>query len=201
MIPDFISHYHLPDRQPFLTLSELKGNIEHPAFLQLLNKHKHDSGYKRRYGKQYLKMRMAAETKLKHLFEKRGGVPKRSYPFYFVLGSSDWFRYLNADHEEIRIPIKDLPPESVSVTYPDSFIAMSAKDKNYYEKVYFLNELKELVQEHGLPENKRPETYENYWIGDFEEYIEVQVWDDDIVEPFRKQWQAQHDSSPVPPVY
>ena len=193
MIPDFITHYHLPDRPPFLSLSDLDGNIEDPVFLQMLDKHKHDSGYNRRYGKQYLKMRMEAETKLKHLFEKRGGDPKRDYPFYFVLGSSDWFRYLNSDHEEIRIDLKDLPRESVSITFPDSFIAMTVEDKDYYEQVYFIDELTELVKQHGLPKNERPETYDKYWVGDFEEYVEVQVWDDEVVEPFRKQWQCQQN--------
>lgn len=188
MIPNFITHYHLPDREPFLTLSDLEGNIDHPAFTQMLNKHQQDSGYNRRFGKKYLEMRMDAESKLKRLFEKRGGRPKRNYPFYFVLGSSDWFRHLNAEHEEIRIQLSDLPRESVSVTFPDSFIAMTASEKSYYEQVYFIDELHELTTRHGLPTNQRPETYERYWLGDFEHYIEVQVWDDEVVEPFREQW-------------
>ncbi len=194
MIPNFVTHYHLPDRQPFLTLSDLEGNIEHPVFVQMLNKHKSDTGYNRRYGRQYLKMRMDAEAKLKRLFENRGGKPKRKYPFYFVLGSSEWFRHLNSNHKELRIGLSELPRNSVSVTFSDSFIAMTAEDKDYYEKVYFIDELKELVNKRGLPKNEKPESYENYWVGDFEKYIEVQVWDDEVVEPFRKHWQCQQGS-------
>ena len=157
----------------------------------MLNKHKTSSGYNRRYGKQYLEMRFLAESKLKRLFEEKGGAPKRKSPHYFVLGTSEWFRHFNSEHQELRVNIKDLPHDSVSVTFPDSFIAMTAEDKSYYEKVYFLGELESLVGEHGLPENKRPESYEKYWLGEFEEYIEVQVWDDSVVEPFRNIWKLQ----------
>ncbi|MDQ8198662.1 hypothetical protein QEH56_10905 [Pelagicoccus enzymogenes] len=194
MIPDFISHYYLPDRQPFLSLSDLKGDLENPVFLEMLNKHKTTPGYNRRYGMKYLEMRSSAESKLKRLFEKKGGTPKRMNPYYFVLGTSEWFRHINSGHKELRVNLKDLPRDSVSVTFPDSFIAMTAKGKDYYEKVYFIDELKELVNLHGLPRNERPETYEKYWLGDFEEYIEVQVWDDGVVEPFKRQWLRQQDT-------
>ena len=116
-IPDFVSHYYLPDRPPFLSLSDLEGHVEDPAFVEMLNKHKTDSSYKRRYSKKYLKVRMDAENKLRRLFRQRGGKPRRPYPLYFVLGSSDWFRFLNSEHRELRIGLKDLPPETVSVTF------------------------------------------------------------------------------------
>ena len=53
-IPDYITHYYLADRQPFLSLSELKLEQHNSIFDELLNRHKTDSGYHRRYGKNYI---------------------------------------------------------------------------------------------------------------------------------------------------
>jgi len=195
MIPNFITHYHLSDRDPFLSLSDLDSDIEHPVFTEMLNKHKEDAAYRRRYGKKYLKMRKDSETKLRGLFEARGGKPKRRYPLYFVLGESKWFRSLNEKHTEVRIPISELSADTTSITFPDSFMAMHSKDKPYHEKVYLLSELGEVVRLYGLPNVQVPKSYEKYWEGDFEIYIEVQIWDNHIVEPYRKQWECQHPLS------
>jgi hypothetical protein len=191
MIPEFATHYHLPDREPFLSLSDLDGDIEHPVFVEMLNKHREDTGYRRIYGKKYLEMRMEAENKLRRLFEHRGGKPNRHYPLYFILGESQWFGGLNEDHEKISVPLSEFPNRSTSVTYPDSYIAMSREDKPYFEKVYFLDELEEFVSSYGLPEDEEPELYERYWVGDFEKYIEIQVWDDSFAETCRKKWLCQ----------
>jgi len=191
MIPDYVTHYHLSDRQPFLSLSDLDGGIEHPIFAEMLNKHKRDSNYSRIYTRKYLDIRKRVETKLRALFEERGGKPKRVHPFYCILGDSNWFRFLNRDHEQIRIAIADLPEESTSLTFPDSFVAMSRKEKPYFEQVYFLSELESLVAAHGIPKDEVPVSYEKYWQGDLEKYIEVQIWDDAVSETYRKKSECQ----------
>jgi len=86
MSPAFATHYHLSNRQPFLSLSDLEGDSEHPVFQEMLTRHKHDPGYRRRFGQGYLKTRRLCEDKLRRLFQARGGLPKRGHPYYLVLG-------------------------------------------------------------------------------------------------------------------
>ena len=185
MVPEYVSHYYLDDRAPFLSLSDLDGDAENPVFLEMLNKHISDKGYRRRYGKTYLETRKKCESKLRDLFMARGGTPNRKYPYYCVLGSSDWFLGLNDKHRELRVPLKDLKESLVSFTYPDSFIAMTNETKPYYEEVYLLSELTKMIDTYGLLQSNLPASYEKYWEGDFEHYIEVQIWCDSIVEPYR----------------
>ena len=186
IIPDYITHYYLTDRQPFLTLSEL--NIDENSFVfdELLNRYKTDFNYHRRYGKNYIDTRTTIENTLRSHFIKRGGKPTRKYPFYFVLGESLWFKHLNQNHAEIRIPIEELNPATVSFTFPDSYVALSSNTKPYHGKVFLLCELESIVRKYGLPADDVSLDYKNYWLGNFEKYIEFQVWEDVIVQPFIK---------------
>ena len=184
MYPDFISHYYLPDRPPFLSLSDLRGGVDNKIFQDMLNRHKWDDKYNRRFGLNYLQKRVSVENRLRELFIGRGGKPKRQHPIYFVLGESKWFKYLNTEHRVIRIPISKLPDKSVSITFPDSYITMTNSGKPYYEKVYFISEIQKILSEYGIPKDELPETYENYWEGEFEKYYEVQVWDDKILSTY-----------------
>lgn len=183
-IPTFITHYHLADRQPFLTLSELEAGRDETIFENLRDRHKSDATYKRRYGQSYLRTRQRIESKLRQLFVERGGKPRRKYPFYFVLGQSSWFYHLAKDHREIRIMLSSLDPKTTSFTFPDSYVALSSDEKPYHGKVFLLTELKSVVCQYGMPKDEQPLNYQSYWKGDFEKYIEFQVWEDEIVQPF-----------------
>jgi len=185
MIPDFATHYYLSGKRPFLSLSDLDGDAEHPIFREMLNKHKNDHGYRRRYGMDYLSKRRACEEKLRWLFESRGGRPRRTFPYYLVLGESDWFFSLNDGHVALRIPLVELPPQTTSITFPDSFLAMTAATKPYFEKVYLLTEIDEVLRNYEYRNISPPITYDQYWEGDFELYAEIQIWDDETI---RRHW-------------
>ena len=184
MIPNFITHYYLADRQPFLTLSELEEGKDSPVFQNLQILHKQDPGYQRRYGKNYIDTRKKIEDALRLLFIKRGGKPKRKYPFYFVLGQSTWFKHLIRGQLEIRIQLDLLNPATTSFTYPDSYVALSRNDKPYHNKIFLLHELEEIIKKYGMPVDDTSLNYQRYWQGDFEKYIEFQIWEDSIVKPF-----------------
>ena len=190
-IPSFITHYHLSDRQPFLSLSELSLDRHNYIFDELLIRHKIDPGYHRRYGQDYINQRKVVENRLRSHFIERGGKPVRKYPVYFVLGESIWFKHLIKNQSEIRIPIKDLNPATVSFTFPDSYVSLSSDAKPYHGKVFLLNELERFVARYGLPTDDTSLNYEKYWLGDFEKYIEVQVWEDKLVQPFIKRFLKQ----------
>ena len=183
--PDFATHYYLKDRKPFLNLSDLEKGSEDPIFLEMLAMHRTRPGYRRQFGKSYIETRKKTESKLRELFIAKGGKPKRTSPYYFILGESFWFSNFNDDHQEIRIPLKDFDPDTTSITFPDSFIAMSRADKPYFENVFLLSELPQLVNCFGIPIDDRSQDYARYWEGDFEKYIEIQLWTDELIKPYQ----------------
>lgn len=79
-IPDFATHYYLPETGPFRSLLELLGGSEDPVFLDLLTRHQRDPGYRRRYGRNYIGVQREVEARLRELFIARGGKPRRRHP-------------------------------------------------------------------------------------------------------------------------
>ena len=194
-IPKFITHYHLADRQPFLTLSELEAGKDNDIFKSLQGRHKCDPSYKRRYGRDYIDMRQKIEDTLRHLFIARGGKPTKEYPLYFVLGQSNWFKGLIDEHREIRIDLDSLSPTTTSFTFPDSYVALSRNEKPYHGKVFLLHELESVVDKYGVPSDDASLDYQGYWKGDFEKYIEFQIWEDSVVQPFINEYFQQASSN------
>lgn len=183
-IPDFITHYYLAERQPFLTLSELEMGESNPIFEELQSRHKKDAKYHRRYGKNYIHTRKQIEDTLRRIFIERGGKPIRKYPFYFVLGESIWFKNLIKEQKEVRIKLCDLNPATTSFTFPDSYVALSRNEKPFHGKVFLLHELENFIIEYGMPVDDDSLNYQRYWEGNFEKYIEFKIWEDSIVKPF-----------------
>ena len=102
----------------------------------------------------------------------------RRTPYYLTLGSCPWFRGLNEQHREIRLDLKDLNPETTSITFPDSFVTMRRPDKPYYRRLFLLSEVKDLWSAFDLPRDPHEVPYDGYWRSEFEIYAEVQVWEE-----------------------
>ena len=136
-IHHFATHYYLPEQGPFKSLSELPLAGEDPLFLELLTRHQSDPNYRRRYGRDYIQKRKAIEQRLRELFIARGGQPKVEHPSYLVLGTSEWFKNLNANHQSVTMNLAALNPLTTSITFPDSFIALTRTDKPFFEKVFY----------------------------------------------------------------
>jgi hypothetical protein len=97
-----------------------------------------------------------------------------------ILGSCPWVNDWYREGHELRIPLASFRPEIVSFTYGDTFPAMRFRDgRPYRGQVYVLDELPDLIQSHGLPQE---------WNRDGsrgpERYIEAQVWDDEPIREF-----------------
>lgn len=184
-IPDVVTHYHLPDRQPFLNLSSLS-NEERSVVLERLDGLRRTGEHQRVYGARYMKLRKLTEAKMFDLFVQAGGKPEQAVPHYFVLGSSDWFRGLARHMREVVVPISVLPIDATSFTYPDSFTAMALgpqfglphEPRPYHEQVFRIDQLSEIVGRYGLPSVEVEDNYTGYENRPFEKYIEVQLWTD-----------------------
>ncbi|HMC52070.1 MAG TPA: hypothetical protein VKI64_04855, partial [Acidimicrobiales bacterium] len=148
MLPGFVTHYHLPDRRPFLNLADL-GEPQLTKVMDGLTRQRREGSQHRRFGRTYMEMRRLVEARLHRLFVEAGGRPQRRSPHYFVLGESAWFRGLAAGMREVQLPLTALPNDVTSATRPDSFTAMEVgpefgpphERRPYHARVFRLSEL------------------------------------------------------------
>ncbi len=189
--PDFVTHYYLPGRAPFMNLSELDETALWDV-IQELQELRRAGRNQRMFGRTYMAWRKATEAKLHRLFVDVGGRPERSCPHYFVLGTCRWYEQLAPGTQSIALPLSSLPAHATSFTYPDSFAAMGLgpdfgqpyHPQPYHGRVYLLDELAHVVQDHGLPDDAPDSEYEGYHLRPLEKYIEVQLWSDEPVRQF-----------------
>ena len=87
LVPAFVTHYHHPDRAPFLNLSDLD-DADLNKVLHALRGEPEIETSQRRFGDRYMALRRATEERLRSWFIVRGGKPTRQRPHYFVLGES-----------------------------------------------------------------------------------------------------------------
>lgn len=193
VLPEVVTHYYLPGRQPFLSLSEL-GDAELDAVLADLSMLRETGTQHRPFGPRYMALRRLTEARLHELFIAAGGQPERPAPHYFVLGESPWYRGLATNMAQVQLPLSALPPTQTSITYPDSFTAMGLgmqfgigrEPRPYHQRVFLLGELPGLVEQFGIPDP--------VWDGDYQEwaswpadaYIEVQLWTDEPIVGYRE---------------
>jgi len=191
-IPDFATHYHRRDRPPFLSLSDLDDD-RLDGVLRELTSTAGEAGSQRRFGGRYMQLRRATEILMRDRFIERGGRPQRQSPHYFVLGESAWFRGLYRDAGQVRIPLAGLPPDQVSATLPDSITSMGLLSqfgidlpaRPHHGIVFRLDELADAVARHGRPDSPAPATYDGHQSAEFEHYVEIQIWSDDLIDHLR----------------
>jgi len=129
----------------------------------------------------YMTIRRVLEQKAYEQFTAKGGKPSTYYPHYMTLGTCEWLKSWYTTPDWITIPWDDLPAESVSFTYGDLFPTMRyADDKPYRKQVYTKDEILEIIHSYGWPQEWNQK-------GDLgpERYIEVQVWDELIIQPYQ----------------
>lgn len=186
-----MTHYYLAGRRPFLSLSEL-GDAELAAVLAELGALRRDGRQHRPFGPRYMGLRRRTEARLRELFAEAGGQPERLAPHYFVLGDSPWFAGLAEQMKRVQLPLSALPPGQTSITYPDSFTAMEARNspgpgrppRPYHGRVFLLGELPGLVERFGVPDPSLDCQYQAWTTWPAEAYIEVQLWSDEPIRPY-----------------
>lgn len=171
LVPDFLTHYYEKSTGPFANLSMLP--IEQAE--RILEEIRHSGN---RFASQrlndYLQKRFEVETKIRKLFEEKGGRPAFARPHYLILGACPWLRQWYVEGGELQIPLLSIPERCISFTYGDSFPAMNYKDgKPYRGQVYTRSEIGEIIAQYGLPQEWNPDGK-----GGPERYIEAQVWDE-----------------------
>jgi hypothetical protein len=184
-VPAFVTHYFTPPRRPFLNLSDLPAH-QLAEVMGDLAQERLNGATARVFGPRYMELRLRTEMKMRQLFIAAGGLPERTSPHYFVLGTSRWFRGLAANMKCIERNLCDLPEDATSFTYPDSFTAMGLgaeygvhhQRRPYHEQVFRISQLSDVVGRYGMPPDEVGD-YDGYADKPFEKYVEVQLWSDD----------------------
>jgi hypothetical protein len=191
-LPGFVTHYHLPGRRPFLSLSDL-GDAELAAVLAGLAALRQAGKQHRPFGPRYMELRRRTEARLRELFVVAGGRPERSWPHYFVLGDSPWYAGLAQDMQCVRLPLSAMPPGQTTITYPDSVTAMGLgtglgldqPPRPCHGRVFLLGELPGLVDQIGMPDTSGWDgRYQTWTTWPADAYIEVQLWSDEPISSY-----------------
>lgn len=124
---------------------------------------------------EYIKRRLYTEEQSRKKFIEKGGKPRLKHPYYFTFGKCDeWFYGRKNYFGSVEFLIDEFDADSISFTYGDSvptFMSEFQDGKEYRSQVYTLNEIQELIDKYGMPNQWN--TFEKFGP---ENYIEVQVW-------------------------
>ena len=183
-IPEFLYHYYELEKGPFRNITE-KG-LETATHIQ----NQISEGWNSKRPHNYLELRFSLENKIRNQFISKGGKPTRNDPFYFTLGKCEWAKSWYTKPGVAKIPISNFKSEHISFTYPDSMVSFQLYNepklqvyrKECNGKVFLLNEIEGLIHQYGLPSTKKWESEEKM---KYDRYIEVQVWDDSIINAYK----------------
>lgn len=97
-----------------------------------------------------------------------------------TLGACNWLQTWYMEPEMITIDWNEISKQSMSFTYGDLFPTMRYPDEKPYRKqVYTKDEIVRVIDQFGLPQD---------WNSDGdkgpERYIEVQIWDEQIIQKY-----------------
>ncbi|MDA1361205.1 hypothetical protein O1R50_16355 [Glycomyces luteolus] len=166
-----LHHYYERDLGPFRNLSDLPA-AEAEAVQQRLRER--GDVFASQRSPDYLSIRRGLEQRARALFADKGGRPVRERPHYMTLGACPWLLDWYRRGQELTIGLDRFDPAAISFTYGDLFPAMRlAGQRPYWGQVYTLDEIRAVIEEHGLPQEWNADG-----AGGPERYIEAQIWDD-----------------------
>lgn len=193
-ISNYVTHYYLPDKQPFLNLSDLSGE-KLKQVVEELNQRQAKGKIKRIFPEWYLSQRKEAEKNLLKSFVNKDGNPERESPHYFCLGKSKGIEFgYNNNFKTIELPVELLRKEMMfslgdtlftfSKPYNDK---MKWKNKWYQGKLYNYDEVVEIMKQLNLDINKKESLNKNNIA-----CVEGLIWSDSIL---KKALESEYNSS------
>lgn len=175
---NFYRYFH-NIREPFLKITDIQSdNVQ-----EYLNLVKNNSLAVKTYNSEYLNNRLYAEKIMKEEFIKKGGKPVLDHPHYFVLENCDnWFYQSKDNVASLAIDSNKFSKNIVSFTYGDSvptFMPRYNDGKEYRNKIYTMDEIGEIICKYSMPQLWNLNCKHG-----FENYIEVQVWSDEVISDY-----------------
>jgi len=141
----------------------------------------------------FLQMRYGCDARLREAFLARGGRVERNNPVYMMLGEHSSWATAYEKPAVIKIPLAEIDPMTVSFTYGDSFVIFEQNKfstEEYWGKVYFRDEMLELISRIGYPPQVdydfKDEDHTKYSpVADHLLYVEVHVWCNKLLNKYR----------------
>ena len=125
-----------------------------------------------------------------------GGKPIRTAPVYFTLGANKGMETWYNTPAHIKITVSEFDLDTVSFTYGDMFPVFNASlntGEEWWGKVYNYAGILNLIEKYGFPEDPVYDMKKRFFpfpegknIGMYLKFIEAQVWDDAVLEKYRK---------------
>lgn len=180
---EYFYHYYERGTIPFRSLTQLPVDEAEAVFNKIIE-YNPEYKYFKKYGG-HLSRRRVLEAEAKRLFLEKGGEINTNVPIYMSVGPCDFIASWFVDPVYIKIPVTAFRKEYLSFCYGDIFpIFRDSADKGeeYRKQIYTYDEIVELIDRYGLPQIWNPHGK----MGDIR-YVEVHIWDDEVLSMYRKQ--------------
>ncbi|WP_334076664.1 hypothetical protein [Paenibacillus sanfengchensis] len=173
----YLYHYFEKEIGPFKNLSKLSMDDATKVSNQIK---KGGKVFASRRNDEYLMIRRELERTARDLFISKGGKPVNTFPHYMTLGACSWLQTWYLEPGIITIDWNEIAKESMSFTYGDLFPTMRYPDEKPYRKqVYTKDEIIKVIDQFGLPQDWNYDGAKGP-----ERYIEVQIWDEQIIQRY-----------------
>jgi hypothetical protein len=168
-VPSELCHYYDEETGPFRSLTHLPVAEAEDLAERIRAR---GGTFAARRDRDYVRVRLELEERVRGLFVARGGRPATPRPYYLTLGPCPWLLSWYRAGREVRFRLSEVDPAEVSFTYGDLFPALRYADgMEHSGRVYLAAELPELIERFGLPQHVNPDGSRGP-----KRYIEAQLW-------------------------
>jgi hypothetical protein len=190
MLPSFLTHYYEAERGPFKNVCDLS---DFELDRLIASEKDADTAFNRfALGKDFFKIRRAADDLLIEKYTEKFDRKPRRRPFYAVLGEFDRTLSMYRDGRSVRLEMSQFSREQVTFMYPDHFILIWSRKlfpllpalfgpytysyEPFHDRLFTYNELAEAVVAYSLDARIARAKQQNLWVSS---YIEAHIWDRD----------------------
>jgi hypothetical protein len=187
MIPSFLTHYYESERGPFKNICDLsEKELDH---LIAVEKEAKTAFNRFALGKDFFKIRRAADDLLIEKYVDKFGFRPNCRPFYAVLGEFDRTLSMYRNGRSIRIHLSQFSSEEVTFMYPDLFVLVwsqrlypplsamfgshSYSHEPFHDCLFTYDELPEAFITYSLDRKIADAKQRGLWVS---AYIEAHIW-------------------------
>jgi hypothetical protein len=188
MLPSFLTHYYEAERGPFKNVCDLSD----AELDRLIAAEKDaDTAFNRfALGKDFFKIRRAADDLLIEKYAEKFGCKPLNRPFYAVLGEFDRTLSMYRDGRSVRIEVSQFSREQVTFMYPDHFVLVWSRKlfpplpalfgpcrysyEPFHDRLFSYDELADAFIRYSLDARIASAKRQNLWVSS---YIEAHIWD------------------------
>jgi hypothetical protein len=191
MIPSFLTHYYEAETGPFKNVCDLS-EVELDRLISV-EKDANTAFNRFAFGKDFFKIRRAADDLLIEKYRLKFGATPPGRPFYAVLGKFDRTLSMYREGRSIRLDISDFAREELTFMYPDHFVLVWSKGlypppralfessvytyEPVHDCLFTYDELAEAFRVYSFESRIACAKQKDLWVSS---YIEAHIWDPDI---------------------